>query len=240
MAQRQTNESDCLENESAPSKDAGTVSFSRFLRIEVTLVVAIAIGIFTLSGYAHLEKYYITLEVPMSRINISTQTLLAYGGASISTLIFAVLFAAALVAVPALILALLEKPGRVPPTPAQPSGLFARLRDRALELKSAFVVVGAVVIAAVVAFIIYNVALQQPSDTGRKSAIKKITKCQEQTLRYKNTESHVGCIVAESDDLFYLIKRMDASETKVTFKPFILPKQGLLISEGTTKSLKTD
>ncbi len=240
MTQRQTDESDCLANEPAQSKDASVVAFSRFFRLEVTLVIAVAIGIFTLSGYAHLEKYYITLEVPMSRVNISTQTLLAYGGASISALIFAVLFAAALVAVPALVLALLEKPGKVPPTPTQPSGLIARLRDRALELKSAFVIVGAIVMAAVIAFIIYDVALQQPSDTGKKSAFQKVKKCQEQKLSYKNTESYVGCIVAESDDLFYLIKRIDASKTQVTFKPFILPKQGLLISEGVTKSLNDD
>jgi hypothetical protein len=228
--------------DSHQKKEIGIGLISRFLRVEVTLVIAVAIGIFTLSGYAYLEKYYNTLDVPMSRINITTQTLLAYGGASISSLIFAVSFAAALVAVPTLVMALFEKPGKTPPTPVELRGWPARIRDRAIEIRSAFVVVGAIVSIAAIAFLIYHIALQKPSDRAHRSAFREVKNCTEQTLRYRNAETYNGCVIAESDDLFYLIEKLGykTKDKTMKFKTIRLPKSGLVIARSETRLIKNE
>jgi hypothetical protein len=121
----------------APSEAASSSAqsgYRRWLRIEAATLVAASLGAFTMSGYVHLEKYYPTLNVSIERSNIGAQKLAIYGGASIATWVAAVLFGIAAALLIAVLLALLERPGKPPPAPHILSPRMARFVARASEL----------------------------------------------------------------------------------------------------------
>lgn len=223
-----------------PSMNSKYTALYRLLRFDATFTIAALAGISTLNGYAYLEKYYNTFEAPVTRINISTQMLLSYGGANLGSQVFAVVFILALVSGMTLLLALLEKPGRTPPPHAEPRGIFARFRDRAGEIRVAIRTVGIIMLAALVISMLWHSALKQPSISGHKSAMNEIRNCIEQKLFYQDASEYVGCIIAESDDMFYLVKRLGSEKNEVNFKAFRLPKQGFVRTESSTVSLKLD
>jgi len=71
-----------------------------------------------------------------------------------------------------------------------------------------------------------------PSESGRNAALKTAAECEERTLEYRNLDSHTACQVAESDDMFYLLKREYMDRSGVSFRTFQIPNAGLLKSEG--------
>jgi len=215
----------------APPAD-GLERYSKFLRIEVTLVIAAMLGAFTLNGYVHLETYYAVLDLPIDRLNFSAQKLVAYGGAGISAFITAILFALALVATFSVLLALCEKPGKKPVSPIALPKWANRVRRRANELNLPFKIVAALCVVTAFAFLAWELTVSQPSKTGRKAALRTAKTCDERTLVYSNLERYRACQVAESDDMLYLLKRGETSKSGIWFRTFQVPKAGLVKSEG--------
>lgn len=207
----------------------------RLLAIDVTLAIAITGGLLTINGYAHLEKFYNTLEVPIARLNLSTQVLLSYGGAGLGTALMLFFLVAGLLGSITVLLALFEKPGRVHST-SEVTGIRARIRARVKELDFELRWAGILVCVALLAFAVWKAALRDPSESGRRAAINVVRNCIEETLFYQG-ETRTGCVITESDDMFYLIKRLNVSDTTVSFKSFRLPKAGFLKSQGETQTL---
>ncbi len=226
--------------EKSQKEEFRKIEISRILRFNVTLIIAVSIGAFTLNGYAFLEKYYLVLEVPIGRINISQQALLAYGGASLGSQMLAIIVPIALVATSTAFMALLEKPGKKPEA-GKPGRLYhfiKRISDRAAELETALKIVTVAIIFATLGYAAWYGALEQPSGAGYESALKKVKTCSEQTIFFDASTEYTGCIVAESDDTLYLIKRLEHSDKEIKFKPYSVPKNGILRVEGSVKNYK--
>ncbi|UFH50434.1 hypothetical protein [Pseudomonas sp. KNUC1026] len=207
----------------------------RLLAIDVTLAIAVTGGLLTINGYAHLEKFYNTLDIPLARLNLSTQVLLSYGGAGLGTAFMLFFLIAALLGGITVLLGLLEKPGRVH-SASEVTGIRARVRARVKELDFDLRWAGILVCVALLVFAVWKAVLRDPSESGRRAAISVIKHCTEETLFYQG-ETRTGCVITESDDMFYLIKRLNVSDTHVSFNSFRLPKAGFLKSQGDTQTL---
>jgi hypothetical protein len=212
--------------------------YTRFLRIEVTLLIAATLGAFTLNGYVHLEKYYLTLDVPIDRLNFGAQKLAIYGGASITSLVAAFLFGIALVAFITVMLALLERPGKEPPSPPVLPPWMIRFRDRASELNFSLKVAAIALVLAGFCLASWYLMVSVPSAAGRKAALATAAKCTERTLLYRNLDRITACQIAESDDMLFLLKRSHVDDVSVSFRTFEVPKEGLLRSEAGEQILK--
>lgn len=82
--------------------------------------------------------------------------------------------------------------------------------------------------------------MQFPSEVGRKAALRAAAKCSERTLIYKNLDRIRACQIAESDDMFFLVKRSHVDEASVSFNTIEVPKEGLLKSETSEEELRFD
>lgn len=212
--------------------------YRKAIRIDISLFLAIATGAIIMNGYAHLEKFYMTLDVPIDRMNFSLQKIAAYGGASLSSSISSLLSALALVGFITIFFALMESPDRQAQTPSHlPVWLNNRLR-RAGQLGLPIKLVLALLAVTGMVITLCHLLITLPSNSGRISALKTVTNCYEHHLVYANTTTYDGCLVAESDDTLYLIKRISANKEEVTFKTFQLLKAGLEKAESNDQTLK--
>ncbi|UVK90638.1 hypothetical protein LOY52_11365 [Pseudomonas sp. B21-051] len=219
--------------------EEGLERYRKYLRIEVSLFIAAMLGAFVLNGYAHLEKYYLVLDVPFDRLNISGQKLAAYGAAGLGSMIGALLFAIAFVIAVSLIIALTERPGRLPVSPTNPLWLV-RFRQRASELNIVFKLFAFSAVLAGFSILAWYLTVHVPSMSGRKSALDTAAKCEERTLTFRSLDRYTACQVAESEDMLYLLKRDSKNNTEVSFYTFQLPKAGLVESKGESKKMKFD
>lgn len=212
--------------------------YRKSIRIEATLLIATVLGACALNGYAHLEKYYLTLDVPIDRLNFSPQKIAIYGGAGLGSVISAVLFSIALVATMTLILALFEKPGKQPSSPLILPGWINRFLQRASELSSPIkMVVGFFAIASFF-LIAWYLMVTVPSGSGKDAALKTAADCRESTLTFSNLTKYEACQVAESNDMFYLLKRTVKDDKKVSFYTYQVPKKGFVKSQRQEKTLE--
>jgi len=212
--------------------------YKKYIRIEATLLIAAMLGAFILNGYAHLEKYYLVLDVPIDRLNFSAQKLAVYGGAGLGSVIAAILFSVSLVISITLLIALSEKPGKQPPPQLNLPKWMIRLRHRATELSFPLKLLVASMVIAGFAYLAWYLTVKVPSDSGRKAALQTATECQERTLEFRNLDRYTACQIAESEDMFYLLKRESADRSGVSFRTFQVPKAGLLKSEGQEQVVK--
>jgi hypothetical protein len=214
--------------------------YRRFLRIEAATLIAASLGAFTMSGYAHLEKYYQTLNISIDRLNFGAQKYAIYGGASIVSWIAAFLFGIAAALLIAVMLALLERPGNQSPKPQALPSWMARFVTRASELSTPLKITAAALAIAAFSLISWYLTMQIPSQTGRKAALTTAAKCAERTLIYKNLDRIQACQIAESDDMLFLLKRSHVDKSSVSFHTLEVPKEGLLKSETQEEELRFD
>ena len=219
---------------------AGLSRYRKFIRIEAALIIAGTLGAFTMSGYVHLEKYYQTLNVSIDRLNFGAQKYAIYGGASIVTWIAAVLFGIAAALLIAVMLALLERPGKQSPAPQYLPSWMARFVTRASELSTPLKITAAALAIAGFALISWYLTMTIPSQVARKAALSTAAKCMERTLIYKNLDRIRGCQIAGSDDMLFLLKRSHVDESSVTFHTIEVPKEGLLRIETQEEELRFD
>ncbi|WDR37847.1 hypothetical protein NN484_08940 [Pseudomonas serboccidentalis] len=219
--------------------EEGLERYRKYLRIEVSLFIAAMLGAFVLNGYAHLEKYYLILDVPIDRLNISGQKLAAYGAAGLGSMISALLFAIAFVIAVSLIIALTEQPGR-PSVSQTSSPRLARFRQRASELNIVFKLFAFSAILAGFSIMAWYLTVHVPSMSGRKSALDTAATCEERTLTFRSLDRYTACQVAESEDMLYLLKRDSKNKTEVSFYTFQIPKAGLVESKGESRKMKFD
>ncbi|EJM12578.1 hypothetical protein PMI21_04624 [Pseudomonas sp. GM18] len=211
----------------SPIQDGSFSRYRKYLRIDVALFIASMVGAFTLSGFAYLEKYYLVLDVPIERINISAQQFVAYGAAGLGSYIAALGFAVALVGTVTLLLVLFEKPRKKTEQPIALPLWVARIRNQAIEHSMAFKFVACLCMVALLMWCTWYLLVTIPSDTGRSAALKTATECTARALVYQNLDRYEGCQVAESDDMIYLLKRGHVDKFGVGFYTLELPKSGL-------------
>lgn len=212
-------------------------SFRKYLRIDAALFIASMVGAFTLSGFAHLEKFYLTLDVPIDRVSISAQQFVAYGAAGFGSFLAALVFAMALVGTVTLLLVLFEKPGNDTGKPVIVPKWMANMRDRAVENRGAFVVVGSICILAFLLMSAWYLLVRVPSNAGRAAALELASECIVRQVVYANLDQYEGCQVAESGDMLYLLKRHHADSMGVEFHTLELPKSGLKSVTGQVQKL---
>lgn len=201
--------------------------FRKYLRIDAALFIASMVGAFTLSGFAHLEKFYLTLDVPVGRIDITAQQFLAYGAAGFGSYLAAMVFAMALVGGVTLLIVLFEKPTGNAESPPNPPRWVVATRDRATKNRGAFIFVGCI---AVIAFLLFSarvLLVTVPSDAGRAVALDLASRCKARLFDYENLDHFEGCQVAESDDMVFVLQRTKCDKRGVEFRTLELPKQGL-------------
>lgn len=211
--------------------DAAVSRYLRWVRLDAALLIAAVAGALTLNGYAYLEKYYITLGVPIDRLGFSAQKLAAYGAASFVSFISAIFVVAALVGVLTLGMVLCEQPRRVTPA-TWPKWRWVRYINQRLEAESvACRVVLLLVGGAVFALLAWYLLLMMPSDTGYRRALSEAGQCVPQHVVYR-TEAYIACVVAETADTLYLVISDSADEDHVAFRTLLLPREGLVKIES--------
>lgn len=205
-------------------------SFSRYrkyLSIDVALFIASMVGAFTLSGFAHLEKYYLVLDVPIDRINISTQQFVAYGAAGLGSYIAVLGLAAALLGTVTLLLVLFEKPRENAGKPIALPSWMAHIRNQAIKHSMAYKFVAGLCVVALLMCFMWYLLVTMPSNAGRFSALRTAAECNSRVLLYQNLDRYEGCQIAESDDMIYLLTRGSSDKLGVGFHTLELPKLGL-------------
>lgn len=211
----------------ASARNENLSRFRKYLRIEAALFIASMVGAFTLSGFAYLEKFYLTLDVPVSRINITTQQLLAYGAAGLGTYLAAMVFVMALVGAVTLLIVLFEKPAVSTDRQPDPARWVVKARDRAARNRGAFIFVGCIGLIAFLLFAAWALLVTLPSQTGRTAALDEAAKCTARRFDYANLDHFEGCQIAESDDMIFILQRTECTKEGVAFRTLELPKQGL-------------
>lgn len=208
-------------------------TLGKYFRIDAAIFLASMIGAFTLSGYAHLEKFYLTLAITPNRINISPQQFVAYGAANFGSLLTSIAFAIALVGLVTLVIILLERPTKTAPGPARSIAWLARACDNASRHRLGFAVVATIGLLALSLFLASQLLIHMPSKSGRASALRFVAECIERKVVYANLDEYKGCQAGESDDMLYLVQRLQASPDGVEFRAYELPKSGLkaIVSE---------
>jgi hypothetical protein len=195
------------------------------------------VGAFTLSGYAHLEKFYLTLDVPIDRVSISAQQFVAYGAAGFGAFLAALVFAMALVGTVTLLLVLFEKPRSDTGKPVIVPKWVASTRVRAVENRGAFLIVGSICILAFLLISAWYLLVRVPSNAGRAAALELASECIVRHVVYANLDRYEGCQVAESVDMLYLLKRHHTDSMGVEFHTLELPKAGLKSVTGQVQKL---
>jgi hypothetical protein len=218
-----------------PTQKESLSRFRKYLRIDAALFVASMVGAFTLSGFAHLEKFYLTIDVPVDRINITTQHFLAYGAAGFGSYLGALVFAMAGVGIVTLVLLMLEMPWKEGKEPPVLPRWVIRKRDQAIENYPAYAFVGVICATAFFLMLAWFLLVRVPSDAGRDAALRLASECSVRRLAYTNLDQYEGCQVAESNDMIYLLQRHHCDKTGVDFRTLELPKQGLRSITGETE-----
>lgn len=219
------------------SREENLRRFRKHLRIDVALFIASMLGAFTLSGFAYLEKFHLILDVPIQRVNISAQQLLSYGATGFGSFLSALLFAMALVGIVSLFLLLIEKPRVSEERSATLPNWLSGLRDRVAENRGECIVVGVISLLAILLIFAWYLLVRGPSNNGRAAALEFASTCEDRNLTYANLDKYDGCLVAESDDMFYLLKRNQVDSKGVEFQTFALPKSGVKSITGQAQKI---
>ncbi len=197
------------------------------MRIDVALFIASMIGACTLSGFAYLEKYYLTLDVPIERIGLSTQEVLAYGAARLGLYLGALFISMAVVGTVTLFMLFFEKPTDSTARPSKLPTWISRVWNWLVENSNSVIFVLLLCLIALLLVIAWYLLVRLPLDEGRRAALSQASECVERQVVYTNLDRYEGCVVAESDDMLYLLKRKECTKLGVTFSTLELPKQGL-------------
>lgn len=225
-----------MSDQNNPSADQR--GLKKHLRIDAALFIASMLGAFTLSGFAHLEKFYLTLDVPIERLNISAQQYLSYGASGFGSFLSALFFAMALVGIVSLLILLFEKRKLDAPQPAPPAKWVADVRERAAENRGMFIIVGSIFLLAFLLMTAWYLLVRVPSNAGRAAALELASTCEVRQFTYKNLDQFSGCKISESDDMLYLLKRVKVDAAGIKFQTLELPKTGLKSITGEVQSFK--
>jgi hypothetical protein len=205
----------------------------KYVRIDAALFIASMLGAFTLSGYAYLEKYYLTLDVPIEQINITTQQILVYGAARLTSYLSFVAGTMALLGAGTFLLEIINKPDTDDTSKNTLPTWFYTIRERIISNLTAAIFVALICLLSILLTLAWYSLIRWPSDSGRDAALQQASECIERRFTYANLDEYRGCQVAESNDMLYLIKLQKCDRSGVSFETLALPKQGL-------ESIKTE
>lgn len=197
------------------------------LKLEAALFVASALGVFTLSGYAYLEKYYLTLDVAVDRLDIGVQQILSCGAARTGSYIGIFTLLLALFGIAAFFTLLLEKKREMPEEPLVRPRWIEHVVSRTVENGWAVFYIVAICVTAGLLIFAWYLLIAWPSNDGRYTALREASTCVERQVVYANLDHYKGCQVAESADMLYLLQVQKCDTTGVTFTTLQLPKMGI-------------
>lgn len=208
----------------------------KYLRIDAVLFIASMVGAFTLSGFAHLEKFYLTLDIAIERVNISAQQFWAYGATGFGSFLGTLLFAMSLVGTITLLMLLFEQPRGDIGEFVAPKWI-SNVRDRAAENRIGYIVVGILCLLTFLLISTWYLLVRVPSNTGRAAALGLASNCDLRRVIYAKLDKYEGCQIAESNDMFYFLKRHHVDSMGVEFQTFELPKSGIRNITGEKQTL---
>jgi len=208
--------------------------FLGILKFESISIITIIFAVMVARGYVYLEQLNILFGVPTWRMGYSSLMYALYGGLPLASLFIAILVGTAAGFGVIFTIRLLEKPSE------KVSETDYEIKQRTQKFDYAFpfflgaLVVGilSLVLWALLFFVSYGA-----QKSASKTAYEFISYCNESTLSLKNLDKLNGCIVGETDDMLYLVKRRTINGDSVDFDKIIQPKN-LLFSSVTPKTIE--
>lgn len=195
--------------------------------INSSLLLALLTGLAILKGYAYLEKYYSTFNIPIDRLNFTTQKITLYGTVDLMALIIAVLIFLAASATVACIISIAENPKNQSASKPLPQWIQS-LTDRLLRNRMAISLTLLLIAFSLIGYALFHVTVTKPIELAKINAAEAAHNCIEYEIKLKDSEKYTGCIIAESDDMIYAIKRVISKETPVYFSTARIPKNRFL------------
>ncbi|MCD5976759.1 hypothetical protein [Pseudomonas quasicaspiana] len=230
------NSSPTNSEDSSPRKS----DFRAWINVEATFWIALITALTVLNGYAYLDELYSTLDVPVGRLELSLQTLSAFGGAGLFSTVGGLVITAVAVLIFVMALAFLESPDDSNTLKNGERSEAGRYRRRFSQLYTPLTLTAKVLAITIIGIIIWWVSIKIPSEAGRRVALKKVTECTPRTLTYANTDKVTGCLIAESADMFYLVEYLGSEGDSVSFRTFQLSKTGFVKLISERQNLKLD
>ena len=220
------------------------ISESKFLSLSIlntSFLLAFLAGISFLKGFVYLEHYYNLLDIPIDRLNFSVQKITIYGSVDLITFTVALLIFVAASSTIAVLLALFENPQKPRKRSTTPPKWITTLKDRASKLKIAAIATSLLIILALLGYAFWQLTISIPSERANKNAIKTAEHCTQSRIKTNSLDTYNACILAESDDMIYLLERTEEEQKgeHIKFKTFMLPKQRIISIESSMRSFET-
>lgn len=210
--------------------------FLRVVRFESISIITIFFALVVTRGYAYLEKVDLILGVPTWRVGYDSLIYAIYGGLPLTFLIIGVCVGTALALALLGILVLFEKPElEKPPKSAHDQNSIRDRLPAALPLLLGAFFVG---LFSILLWLVMDFMVKDAQKSATNVAYDLIDKCSEATLALKNTDKVTGCIVGETDDMLYLIKRLSKENDSMNFNKIMQPKSSLASSSEPAKLKK--
>lgn len=218
---------DQQQNEENRTEERKEFNLLKISLINSSLFLALLTGLAILKGYAYLEKYYSVFNIPIDRLNFTTQKITLYGTIDLMALIIAVLIFLAASATVACIISIAENPKNQSASKPLPQWMQS-LADRLIRNRMAISLTLLLIAFALIGYALFHVAVTKPIELAKTNAAEAARNCIEYEIKLMNSEKYTGCIIAESDDMIYAIKRVESEEAPVYFSTAKIPKNRFL------------
>lgn len=206
-------------------------AFRQFLRVvkfESISIITVFFALVVTRGYAYLEKVDLILGVPTWRVGYDSFIYAIYGGLPFTFLITGVGAGTALALAVLGGLILLEKPAAMKPAEKHYDQNSIRYRlPTALPLLLGAFFVGSL---SILLWLVMDFMVKDAQKSAITVAYELVENCPEATLTLTNTDKVTGCVVGETDDMLYLVKRMSNQNNIIKFSKIMQPKSALASS----------
>lgn len=202
--------------------------FLRVVRFESISIITVFFAMVVTRGYTYLEKVDLILGVPAWRVGYDSLIYAIYGGLPFTFLLTGVGAGTALALAFLGGLVLLEKPAVTKPPEKHYDQNSIRYRlPTALPLLLGAFFVG---LFSILLWLVMDFMVKDAQKSAITVAYELIEKCSEATLALTNTDKVTGCIVGETDDMLYIVKRISNENDVIKFSKIMQPKIALASS----------
>jgi hypothetical protein len=215
----------------------------RTLRFEGISILATMFAMCFTSGYVYLQIYYSRLGVPVERLGLELYAYAVYGGVNILVIFVAMLVAMAAVALTTMALFFIENPDRQ--STAKSSANFSEQSifkktfvKRLKHAKDSILIFLIVSLCALIFWCLWKLTVSQSIDRAEIAAFKDLKQCKPVLVSLKNTDKIYGCIVAESNDTFYLVSKVSEDGAIIEFDKLRILKSNVNSLIGRSTILK--
>ena len=233
---------DDQENANAPVAKTSAAWLWKVVKFESLSIMVLLFALFYSNGYAYLETYYGALGAPINRLGFDTYQFVVFGGMDMLVKFSAFLILCSAVASLICLMSFTEDPDRVSPTtPLAPTTARYRLVQRMGKnyARARPLILGTFLLTflAIGTWALWTLTFSQSIERGKLRAYEEIRDCKPETLQLKNLDRITGCIVAESDDMLYLVdKRREGAE--IMYEKRQVSKDSIKSTNGPQLTLK--